>query len=78
MTLSARWKDHIEALQASGLSQAEYSRQHGLNANTFSGRLSHHRSQKNPPQPELIPVQVQPVPVAQDAAARALAPAAPA
>jgi len=69
MALSARWKQHIEAWQASGLSQAEYCRQHGLNTNTFSGRLSHHRSQENPRQPELIPVHVQPVPVAQDAAA---------
>ena len=68
MALSARWKQHIEAWQASGLSQAEYCRQHGLNTNTFSGRLSHHRSQENPRQPELIPVHVQPVPVAQDAA----------
>ena len=69
MALSARWKNHIEAWQASGLSQAEYCRQHGLNTNTFSGRLSHHRSQEKLRQPELIPVQVQPVPVAQDAAA---------
>ena len=69
MALSARWKNHIEEWQASGLSQADYCRQHGLNANTFSGRLSHHRSQEKPRQPELIPVQVQPVPVAQDAAA---------
>ena len=68
MALSARWKNHIEEWQASGLSQADYCRQHGLNANTFSGRLSHHRSQEKPRQPELIPVQVQPVPVAQDAA----------
>ena len=62
MALSARWKNRIEEWQA------EYCRQHGLNANTFSGRLSHRRSQENPRQPELIPVQVQPVPVAQDAA----------
>ena len=68
MALSARWKQHIEGWQASGLSQAEYCRQHGLNTNTFSGRLSHHRSQEKLRQPELIPVQVQPVPVAQDAA----------
>ena len=69
MALSARWKNHIEEWQASGLSQAEYCRQHGLNANTFSGRLSHHRSQEKLRQTELIPVQVQPVPAASDAAA---------
>ena len=62
MALSASWKNRIDEWQA------EYCRQHGLNANTFSGRLSHYRSQENPRQPELIPVQVQPVPVAQDAA----------
>ena len=64
MALSALWKKHIEAWQASGLSQAEYCRRHGLNANTFSGRLHHCRSQGLPPQPELIPVQVQPLPTA--------------
>ncbi len=37
MALSARWKNHIEAWQASGLSQAEYCRRHGLNANTLVG-----------------------------------------
>ena len=69
MALSARWKNHIEGWQASGLSQAEYCRQHGLNANTFSGRLSHHRSLEKHRQPELIPVQVQqPIPVVKDAA----------
>ena len=69
MALSARWKNHIEEWQASGLSQAEYCRQHGLNVNTFSGRLSHHRSLEKSRQPELIPVQVQPVPAVSVAAA---------
>ena len=70
MALSALWKQHIKGWQASGLSQAEYCRQHGLNTNTFSGRLSHHRSQEKLRQPELIPVQVQqPIPVVKDAAA---------
>jgi len=69
MALSTRWKNHIEAWQSSGLSQAEYCRQHGLNANTFSGRLSHHRSQEKPRQSGLIPVQVQSAPAASDAAA---------
>ncbi len=61
MALSARWKDHIEAWQASGLSQAAYCRQHGLNVNTFSGRLSDYLSRALPGQPEaLIPIQVRP------------------
>jgi hypothetical protein len=69
MALSARWKNHIEDWQASGLSQAEYCRQHGLNANTFSGRLHHHRSRELPRPPGLIPVQVRPLPTAAEAAA---------
>ena len=67
MPLSARWKNHIEDWQASGLSQAEYCRRHGLNANTFSGRLHHYRSHRLPRPPELIPVQVQPLPKAAEA-----------
>jgi hypothetical protein len=62
MALSAHWQDHIEAWQASGLPQAAYCRQHGLNANTFSGWLRHYRTQENPRPPALIPVQVQPPP----------------
>ena len=64
MAITERWKNHIEDWQSSGLSQAEYCRRHGLNANTFSGRLHHSRSQGIPPQPGLIPVQVQPLPTA--------------
>jgi len=64
MALSTRWKNHIEDWQASGLSQAEYCRRHGLNANTFSGRLRDYKSQELPRPPELIPVQVRPLPTA--------------
>ena len=67
MAITERWKNHIEDWQAGGLSQAEYCRRHGLNANTFSGRLRHYRSQGLPPQPGLIPVQVQPLPKATEA-----------
>lgn len=69
MAITERWKQHIEDWQASGLSQAEYCRRHGLNANTFSGRLHHYRSQGLPRPPELIPVQVQPLPKAAEAVA---------
>ena len=69
MAITERWKNHIEDWQASGLSQAEYYRRHGLNANTFSGRLHHSRSHRLPPQPELISVQVQPLPTVAGAAA---------
>lgn len=53
---------HIEAWQASGLSQAEYCRRHGLNPNTFSGRLHHFKASPTPRPSELIPVQVRPLP----------------
>ena len=69
MAITERWKNHIEAWQSSGLSQAEYCRRHGLNANTFSGRLHHYRSQRSPRPPELIPVHVQPLPTVAEAAA---------
>jgi len=44
MALSTNWRRHIEAWQGSGLSQADYCRRHGVNANTFSGRLRDYRS----------------------------------
>jgi hypothetical protein len=61
MALSARWRNHIEAWQQSGLSQAAYCRQQGLNANTFSGRLRDYRALP-PPKPaelKLLPVRVE-------------------
>jgi hypothetical protein len=67
MAITERWKNHIADWQASGLSQAEYCRRHGLNANTFSGRLRDYKSQGLPRPPELIPIQVQPLPTAAEA-----------
>ncbi len=61
MALSAHWKNHIEAWQVSGLSQAAYCRQHGLNANTFSGRLRDYRALSKLAAPELIPVRLEPL-----------------
>jgi hypothetical protein len=60
MALPAHWKHHIEAWQVSGLSQAAYCRQHGLNTNTFAGRLRDYRSLSKPATPELIPVRLPP------------------
>ena len=40
MTSRVNWDQHIEAWQASGLSQAAYCRLHGLAISTFSARLS--------------------------------------
>ncbi len=58
MALSKHWLNHIEGWQRSGLSQAAYCRQHDLNANSFTGRLSEFRKQANSASAEFIPVQV--------------------
>jgi len=60
MALSTHWKQHIEAWQASGLSQAAYCRRHGLSPATFSARLREHRALPEPAAPALIPVRVGP------------------
>lgn len=59
MALSAHWKNHIEAWQSSGLSQAAYCRQQGINAQSFSSQLYAFRSQCATQSPTLIPVQIQ-------------------
>ena len=63
MKINAQWRRHVEAWRESGLSQADYCRQQGLNRKTFSlwtrrdqGDLS---MDKDTPL-ELIPVQVAP------------------
>ena len=72
MAARTDWNHHIEAWQASGLSQAAYCRSHGLAISTFSARLSAHRASVPPPSapPALVPVKVEP---AQPAAADPLA-----
>lgn len=59
MALSVYWKNHIETWQSSGLSQAAYCRQQGLNAHTFSSQLHAFRTQCATKPPTLIPVQIQ-------------------
>lgn len=54
------WKHHIEAWQASGLSQAAYCRQQGLNPHTFSTRLRGERTVPQTAGSSLIPVHVEP------------------
>ena len=61
---TAVWQQHIEAWQAGGLTQAAYCRQHGLNANTFSGRLQFHRPPPTPVTPALVPVRLESADVA--------------
>jgi len=58
MALTIKWINHIEAWQHSGLKQAEYCRQQGLNDNTFGARLSDYRKEQNGTLPALIPVQL--------------------
>lgn len=67
MAIPERWRQHIEAWQTSGLTQAAYCRQHRLNANTFSGRLSNYRAASAGPAPELIPIQLEVPPAAPSA-----------
>jgi hypothetical protein len=68
MKINAQWRRHVETWRESGLSQADYCHQHGLNRKTFS--LWTRRDQGDPPMDrdtslELISVQVSPlVPVA--------------
>ena len=59
MAITPKWRNHIEAWQSSGLTQAKYCRQHGLNTNTFSGWLRNYRKQAVPAR-LLMPIQVQP------------------
>jgi hypothetical protein len=61
MAISSHWKQHIEAWQASGITQAAYCRQHGLNAGTFSGRLREYRAAAVAvAAPSLIPIRLEP------------------
>jgi hypothetical protein len=60
MAMANHWKQHIEAWQASGLTQAAYCRQHGLNAGTFSARLGEYRAGPAAEAPGLIPVRLEP------------------
>lgn len=66
MALSAHWKNHIEAWQQSGLSQAAYCRQQGLNPNTLAARLHEWRAAGDTCAPSLIPVQVTAAPVSRE------------
>lgn len=58
MVLALYKQNHIEAWQASGLSQRDYCRQHGLNAKTFANWL---RIYRNSRMDAKIPIQLIPV-----------------
>jgi len=68
MALPVFWKDHIEAWQASSLTQAAYCRQHGLSTGTFSGRLREYRAAPAAVEtPGLIPIRLEPAAVPRSA-----------
>jgi hypothetical protein len=60
MAITAKWRQHIEAWQRSGLSQAEYCAAQQLNVRTFTARLSDYRKLPKQDSTALIPVQIQP------------------
>ena len=65
MKINAQWRRHVEAWRESGLSQADYCHQHGLNRKTFSLWTRREPSMDRDTSLELISVQVSPsVPVA--------------
>lgn len=72
MSLPSKWISHIENWQRSGLKQADYCQQQGLNYNTFSARLCDYRKRFSQSLPALIPVQVQGTDKAPDAVDRAI------
>ncbi|MFZ2313181.1 MAG: IS66 family insertion sequence element accessory protein TnpB [Methylobacter sp.] len=61
MALQKRHIEHIKIWQASGLTQAVYCQQHGLNAKTFSRWFKTYQLSNQPTKPLLIPVEIKPV-----------------
>ena len=60
MAITSKWRQHIEAWQSSGLSQAEYCAAQQINVRTFAVRLSDYRKLSQSDSVVLIPVQVAP------------------
>ena len=60
MAITSKWRQHIEAWQSSGLSQAEYCGKQQINVRTFTARLSDYRKLPKSDSAVLIPVQVEP------------------
>lgn len=60
MAVTSKWRQHIEAWQRSGLSQAEYCAEQQINIRTFAARLSDYRKLHKSDSAALIPVQVAP------------------
>jgi len=60
MAVTTKWRQHIEACQRSGLSQAEYCAEQQLNVRTFTVRLSDYRKSPKLDSTALIPMQIKP------------------
>jgi transposase-like protein len=68
MKINPQWQRHVQAWRESGMSQADYCRQQGLNPKTFS-KWARGESPGEPTAPlEVIPVQVTPSSPATEAA----------
>ncbi len=64
MAITSKWRQHIEAWESSGLSQADYCAEQQINVRTFTARLSDYRKLPTTVSPALIPVQVEQAPTA--------------
>jgi hypothetical protein len=60
MAITSKWRQHIEAWQRSGLSQAEYCAEQQINVRTFMARLSDYRKLSEAESAALIPVHIKP------------------
>ena len=60
MSITSKWRQHIEAWQRSDLTQAEYCAEQQINVRTFTARLSDYRKSSQSDSAALIPVQVKP------------------
>ena len=60
MALQKRHIEHIKIWQASGLTQAAYCQQQGLNAKTFSRWFKTYQLSNQSTKPLLIPVEIKP------------------
>ena len=60
MAVTSKWRQHIEAWQSSGLSQAEYCAEQQINVRTFAARLSDYRKLPKSDLAALIPVHIEP------------------
>ncbi|OAH96757.1 IS66 family insertion sequence element accessory protein TnpA [Methylomonas methanica] len=60
MAVTAKWRQHIEAWQRSGLSQGDYCMQQQINVRTFTARLSDYRKLPAAESAALIPAQIEP------------------